>query len=124
MGKPSAADAPIASNFAAGKSPGHPSDPATLDEKVPRPIGGIFPELPQCWGRANSHDRVIVPTDIGAAGSRPRKNRPGFGRQTGEVIATRPCVAAIRGGFDRQPDPREVGNGQTDTRIDAVNAFA
>ena len=45
-------------------------------------------------------------------------------RQTeGEATATRPCVAAICGGFGRRPDPREVGNGHNAT-IDAVNAFA
>ena len=34
MGRPSAADAPIASIFGGGKTSGHPSEPATLDENL------------------------------------------------------------------------------------------
>ena len=81
MGRPPAADAPIASNFGEGNAPGHPSDLATPDEKVRRLIGAFIPDFPQRWGSANSHDRVIVPADIGAAGSRPGKNRQGSGKR-------------------------------------------
>lgn len=123
MGRPSTADAPTASNFGVGKSPGHISDPATLDEKVWRLNRAIFAESPQCWGSAKSHDRVIVPTGIGAAGSRPKKNRPGFGKRKVKppprAHAWQPSAADSAG----SPILGRWAMDRLNATIDAINAF-
>lgn len=72
MGRPPVADAPIASKFGVGKSPGHPSDPAMLDETVRRLIRAIFLNFPSVGEARNRTIALSFP---------PVSAQPGAGQE-------------------------------------------
>ena len=75
-------------------------------------------------GTRETHDRLIVPTGIGAAGNRPGKNRHGFGtwkkKPSPRAHAWQPSAAISVG----SPILGRWAMDRLNATIDAVNALA